>query len=118
MGEEVKSQVPNPKAQGNFNRQIPRDRAVGIFHRHVALSRRSVTVANLLAQNGDAHRAPLHTEGFHRLSDLLTSDVPDRRPTNSNRMIEGVKLAPSEMITNRSGHKFLCALDRFFEGKA
>ena len=39
------------------------------------------------------------------------------RPTNSNRMIERVKFAPSEMITNRSGHKSLGTLDRFFEGK-
>ena len=39
------------------------------------------------------------------------------RPTNSNRMIERVKFAPSEMITNRSAHKSLGTLDRFFEGK-
>ena len=39
------------------------------------------------------------------------------RSTHSNRMIERVKFAPFEMITNRSGHKSLGPLDRFFEGK-
>ena len=78
MGEEVKSQVPNPN---------PRETSINKVQ----------GIAQKLVMNG---------VGIERW-----------RPTNSNRMIERVKFAPSEMITNRSGHKSLGTVDRFFEGK-